>query len=422
MAITEIAAPASTPTPSAPAPSRLKRLSQSPVLLAGALVMTLVCVYLTYRERMPFQHLDLEVYRYGVDAWLHGKDPYHNLPATLGGHGLKLPFIYPPFALLTALPFDLLPWVTSYQLLFVLSEVCVFGALYVVGRQIVPNHGRKGALLVACAGTSTIWLIEPVRGTLDFGQINLLLLGLVVVDCLTPKARWPRGIGVGLAAAIKLTPAVFVLYFLLRKDYRAAAVSVVTTAVATGIGFAMTWTHSVQYWFHGMGESDIVSGSTYRANQTLMAVFHRLDVPNPWLKIVTGVCIVIVVALVVYGARHTTAPVSMLLCSMLAVLCAPTAWSHHWIWIIPAIPVLIAETIRRGHWLMYLATTVTILIVDIGPFNALPGNDDWRPQPVDLEKTWNFGQSLVGDSFVILGVGWVVAAAVAAYRRSVRTP
>ena len=68
--------------------------------------------------------------------------------------------------------------------------------------------------------------LEPVRVTLYFGQINLLLMGLVVADCLVRKPKWPRRALVGLAAAVKLTPAAYVLFFLLRGDRRAAATAV----------------------------------------------------------------------------------------------------------------------------------------------------------------------------------------------------
>ena len=66
-------------------------------------------------------------------------------------------------------------------------------------------------------------LLEPVRSTLAYGQVNIVLMALVALDCLTAEPRWPRGALTGLAAALKLTPAAFVLFFLLRRDYRAAA-------------------------------------------------------------------------------------------------------------------------------------------------------------------------------------------------------
>ena len=82
-------------------------------------------------------------------------------------------------------------------------------------------------------------LLEPIRSTLTYGQINALLMALVAFDCLTRAPRWPRGIGVGIAAAVKLTPAVFLLFFLLRRDLRSAARAGLSFAACTGAGFAL---------------------------------------------------------------------------------------------------------------------------------------------------------------------------------------
>jgi len=53
-------------------------------------------------------------------------------------------------------------------------------------------------------------------------------MALVALDCLVAKPKWPRGMLIGVAAAIKLTPAVFVLFFLLRRDYRSAVTAAVS--------------------------------------------------------------------------------------------------------------------------------------------------------------------------------------------------
>ena len=75
--------------------------------------------------------------------------------------------------------------------------------------------------------------------TLTYDQINALLMALVAFDCLRRAPRWPRGILVGIAAAVKLTPAVFLLFFLLRRDLRSAARAGLSFAACTGAGFAL---------------------------------------------------------------------------------------------------------------------------------------------------------------------------------------
>src|SRR5262249_58552532 len=91
-------------------------------------------------------------------------------------------------------------------------------------------------------------LLEPIRSTLTYGQIHVLLMALVTFDCLTRAPRWRRGILIGIAAALKLTPGVFLLFFLLRRDLRSAARAGLSFAACTGAGFALAPHDSVRYW------------------------------------------------------------------------------------------------------------------------------------------------------------------------------
>src|SRR6185312_9635575 len=141
------------------------------------------------------------------------------------------------FAAMLLAPFAFLPWTAAWVLLFVLSLAALAATLYVVARRAWPDGGPGGALSVTALALPVLLWIEPVLETFEFGQVNLILMGLVAVDCLTPRTRWPRGLLVGLAAAIKLTPAAFVLFFLCRGGRRAAGTSAVSFAACTAVGF-----------------------------------------------------------------------------------------------------------------------------------------------------------------------------------------
>ena len=73
---------------------------------------------------------------------------------------------------------------------------------------------------------------------------------LVIADCVPRRTPWPRGLLLGLGIALKLTPAVFLLYFLLRRDNRAALTALASFAGATLVGFALAWSDSWEYWTH----------------------------------------------------------------------------------------------------------------------------------------------------------------------------
>ena len=188
--------------------------------------------------------IDLDVYRLGSQAWLHGANLYGALPPTSSGAGL--PFSYPPVAAMLLAPLAMLPMTVATTAL----TLATIALAALVLRLFLRN--------AAAAGSGSWWTVgwllpaalflEPVRNTLNYGQVNVALMALVALDCLTAAPRWRRGVLVGVAAAVKLTPAAFVLFFLLRRDWRAARAAAGSFAVSTGAGFLFGWRDSVAYW------------------------------------------------------------------------------------------------------------------------------------------------------------------------------
>ena len=347
-------------------------------------------------------HIDLEVYRLGVATWLQGGDMYGPLPPTVSG--LALPFIYPPFAAMVLLPLEALPWTAAWIALYVLSVGSLAVTLYVVARRVWPEGGRSGALSVASAALPLALLLEPVLETVKFGQVNLVLMALVAVDSLAPRTRWPRGLLVGVAAAIKLTPAAFVLFFLLRGDRRAAVVTVVTAAAATGLGFAIDAASSARYWFGGPAAG--VSGSVFYTNQTVQAVLARAEVPALAAKVVWFVAASALLALIVPVVRRGEPALALVTVAGFALLVSPTSWSHHWVWIAPALLVVVARAIRSGSRGWAAAAVVLAVTFYTAPFR-------WLPHEHEQELAWTATQQVAGATYVIVGVLALVAVRVA---------
>jgi len=350
-------------------------------------------------------HIDLEVYRLGVATWLQGGDMYGPLPPTISG--LALPFIYPPFAAMVLLPLQVLPWTAAWVALYAASLCSVAVTLYLVARRVWPEGGRPGALSVASAALPLALLLEPVLETFKFGQVNLVLMALVAVDCLASRTRWPRGLLVGIAAAVKLTPAAFVLFFLLRRDRRAALVTVVTATAATGLGFAVDTASSVRYWFGGPASG--VSGSVFYTNQTVQAVLARAEVPVLVAKVVWLVATVVMLALIVPVVRRAEPALALVTVAGFGLLVSPTSWSHHWVWIAPALLVVVAEALRlrSGGWAA--AAAVLAVTFYLAPFR-------WLPHEHEQELAWSAAQQVVGATYVIVGILALVAVRVAVTR------
>lgn len=336
--------------------------------------------------------IDLRVYRVGGEAWLEGVRLYADgFPKPLDGPAL--PFTYPPiaavlFSLLAVVPWSAAVLVWTGVGLALLTVVCLATARHV--------HGVGGrAVLVGLGVAAGSLVLEPVRETLDFGQINLLLMGLVALDCLLPKTKWPRGLLIGVAAAIKLTPAIFVLFFLPRRQWKP-----VVTAFASFVGFGLAGfvaapTDTKQYWFEALLDPGRVGGLAYVGNQSLRGLVHRLGLTGLAETAVWGLLSLGAVALVwVAVARAKDDHVAALLAVAVGgLLVSPVSWSHHWVWIAPG---LIYLAHRSRVWAGLLA--VLFLVAPMW----------FLPHEKDLELQWTWWQHLVGNAYVLVGVAVLV--------------
>lgn len=273
--------------------------------------------------------IDLQVYRAGGQHLVDG------IPLYDGGVLLDLPFVYPPFAALVFAPPAWLPFpvlATAWTLLGV-------GLLAVV----VHRCGASGPLLVALVALAT-WL-DPVRTTLYLGQVNIVLLALVAVDLFGRPHRL-RGLGIGLAAAVKLTPLLFVAYLLVTRRFRAAATALGAFVVAGVIGFLAAPADSVQFWLRGtFASAGRISDVAGPSNTALAGFLARAGLPELVPSALLAVAVLAVAAALHRRGDDLAAGV---LVGIGSAAVAPFAWSHHWVWVVPLV-VLLARRALAGE-------------------------------------------------------------------------
>jgi alpha-1,2-mannosyltransferase len=248
-----------------------------------------------------------------------------------------------------------------------------------------------------------------MRQTLILGQVNLVLLALVTMDCLGKRTRWPRGALIGIAAAVKLTPAAFVLYFLLRKDWKAAATAAASGLATTLVAVLIFPAESIRYWGHMLTDSSRIGYPWYAGNQSIKGFASRLfpdAATGIWL---TASVVVAAAAIVVMGwLLRVGADAAALMVNVVAILLvSPVSWSHHWVWAIPALVVaadagLRAEQPRRA-WLWAWSTCFALLIC-ISPHWLLPHGGTH-------ELSWSWWQQIAGSSYVAVAAILLLGAA-----------
>lgn len=284
---------------------------------------------------------DLQVYYGALTYWARdGGEIYDFLRS-----GTQYGFTYPPFAALVMLPMAYLPWnaaiVVSVTLTVLASAVVIWRLLDPVARR--SGWTRWFALAVALCLAAAY---EPMRETVNFGQVNMLLLFLVAVDLLwllPARSRW-AGVGIGLATAIKLTPGIFIVYLLVTGRWRAAATSVGTAAVATLVAAGLFPDASREFWTEALWNTDRVGELAFVSNQSLRGVVARLDPQHPstiaWLLLV-------LVTLVVWAWRSRAAVAAgdeatgLALTGAVMCLVSPVTWVHHLVWLLPGLILLV---------------------------------------------------------------------------------
>ena len=175
------------------------------------------CVVVAFVARacVP-RSLDLRVYRDAASLVLHGGAPY-----AVTFTSQHFAFTYPPFALFLFAPLTALDLHAAIWALDLTGALCLVVALALCARRDTTWSWTRCWVTASLLGGVSCLALEPLRSTLLDGQVNLVLLALVVVDLLAVPPRY-RGFLIGLAAAVKLTPLVFVLWLLISGERRAA--------------------------------------------------------------------------------------------------------------------------------------------------------------------------------------------------------
>jgi alpha-1,2-mannosyltransferase len=372
-----------------------------------ALVATVVAVVQVVHSVRgnPLAMVDLSVYRTGGRAVLDGHDLYSVKEARTG-----LPFTYPPFSALLFVPLALVG-VGLGQLLFTaVSFVALARVCWLVSRAVVGRTAAPALVFGAGAGLFALGLaLEPVGQTFTFGQVNLVLLWLIVEDLfgVLPARLW--GIGVGVAAGMKLTPALFVLYFLVVGRWRDAARAAGAFAATVALGFVFLPSDSWQYWTGVAYDARRVGGVAYAGNQSIDAVLIRLSSINgaklPWLLAALAVAafsLLTARALALTGRDLFAVTVV----GVASLLVSPVAWNHHWVWAVLVIGSLVAEMVRRGRVRWPEATMLALVVV------TFTSRVIWHvPARNNVEYHWHGWQLLAGNAYALCGLVFVGYAA-----------
>jgi alpha-1,2-mannosyltransferase len=406
--------------------------------------------------------VDLRVYRYGgliaahVAPWYnpHRSSPLYDWPGYLQQ---QLKFTYTPFAALVFTVLTVPPLHVLFTLSIVVNILALVLAIWVTfgGLGYRAGAARLGATLLVAAA---VFWTEPVQRTLFLGQIELVLMALILWDmCQSDRRRW-KGAGLGIAAGIKLVPLIFIPYLLLTRRFRQAAVAAGTFAATVLLGFILMPADSRRWWFGGFFFKGSRTGFVgWEGNQSLRAIITRLagsaaGAQPAWLA-AAAVALGLGLACAAAIDRAGHPMVGLLTCALVCLLVSPISWDHHWVWIVPAIAVLAGYAAGAGgaaragyaaragdasRW-AYLSLAAAIVAVfgawpgslwgapqDLGGFslgliwappNTNPGTyDQLGDRPWYPEYHWHGLELVTGNLYILTGLAIFVLLLVLALR------
>ncbi|MCB0942495.1 MAG: mannosyltransferase [Mycobacterium sp.] len=325
----------------------MSRTGQVTRLAAALLAMSVVArLAWTYLVPNGANFVDLHVYLGGAGALDHPGTLYSYVYADQTPD-FPLPFTYPPFAALVFYPLHLLP----FGFVAFCWQIGIMAALYGVVRVSQrllgqADGGRPTALLWTAVG---IW-IEPLRSTFDYGQVNVILV--LAVLCAAYSSRWwLSGLLVGLAAGVKLTPAVTGLYFLGMRRWGAAIFSAVVFLATVGLSVAVIGQQARYYFTDLLGDARRIGPIGTSFNQSWRGGISRIIGHDAGYGplVLAAIAVTAVLTVLAWRALGTDADRdrlgSLLVVQLFGLLISPISWTHHWVWLLPLMIWLI-----HGPW------------------------------------------------------------------------
>ncbi|MGO3819399.1 MAG: glycosyltransferase family 87 protein [Corynebacterium casei] len=397
--------------------------------VVGVLGLVIATITTAIQVMLTDFPIDMVIYREGVKAFMEGGEVY-SVPMMAGD--IALPFIYPPFGALVMVPLagDWFSHAMAGDIMIVLSNLLI--GLVVLLLAFALNRQRSNPFVSSdvIAAASLIWgivlIFEPVRLNNGFAQINIIIMVLVALDLIPRKRlKWlPQGWLIGVAAAIKITPLAMLLYFLVRKEIKPIITAAISAIIATLIAAAVRWDVAWEYFsvkLLSMGTGgDFGVQTAYQSNSSIKGAIERLYTSQEGMEAASTITNIIwlcfAIITVVLGGWLMVALMkrglnieAWMINAFIMLLISPVSWSHHWVWVAIAIPVLLyrAITWRHLNWaagiLISILSLWAILVVTVPPkWYWADGINVW-----DMELVFK----LVINDFVWLSVSTMLALA-----------
>lgn len=349
--------------------------------------------------------LDFAVYVLGAHHLVDGQLYHVGLP-----YPPYLPFTYPPLAALAFGPLAVLPRQAGQLVWAAVNAASLYGIIALSLRAVRPALDRTRLLLWSVVLLGPAAQLDPVRLTLYFGQINLVLCLLILADLTcTLEVRGhtlPTGVLVGVAAAVKLVPLIFIPYLFVTRQTRAAWTALATFVACSLLASALDPASSWAYWTKYATDASRVGNPSYILNQSIQGTLDRLahrDVSTPVVDVLGVVVLVAGIALARWAWRDSSPFLGILVCATTGMVVSPITWEHHLVWAVPILLWLACAGDRPAGGPVWAAVGAVVLWW--APLQHVPSGANRELH----EHGWTL---LAANSFFVLLAAFLVGVAV----------
>jgi len=338
--------------------------------------------------------MDLRVYVEAGHALIQGGDII-----SLRFTQFNLAFIYPMFAALIAVPLSYVPY-KLMQVLWTFASVLLI-------RTVLRRFGVPAGILVGVVGVVIVLICQPVRATLGYGQVNVMVMSLVLLDLLPGRRIGPRGALTGLAAGIKLTPGLFILYLAALRRWRDAAWALGVFLATSLIGLIVLPSETVAFWRTLIAGDTRTGAAYYLGNQSVLGGMVRLfgdsTIVAAVATVIGGLTALAAVWAAARWSRRGEELFALGLVGLGTVMASPLSWTHHFVWVVPLGFALFRYALPR-------AVKVVGGLFSVWVFSGLVLQ--WLPYDQGRELLYGFWANLISAITPILGVALVIIALV----------
>ncbi|MGN7779849.1 mannosyltransferase [Mycolicibacterium sp. 22603] len=389
----------------------MKRWGERAIQLAPWLLVASIVLRSIGTTGIPDMFVDLRVYILGGAALDHPGTLYQLSYTDLLGE--QLPFIYPPFAAVLFYPLQWLPFFVVAWLWQFATIACLYGIVHISQRMI----GRGGHRIAMLWTAAAIWL-EPIRLLLNYSQVGVFLTFAALYAAYTSRS-WLAGLLVGLAAGVKITPAITGLYFVAMRRWTAAAWSAAVFFGTVGIAALIAPGETREFFIALFSRVPVSTGTSN--NQSLLGTVSRIVGYDAGRTVLVPIAIAATAVLCVFAWRalgrtgNRDILGSLLVVQLFGLMASPIAWTHHWVWLVPLMIWLITGPWRDQPGARILGWVwFTVLLVGIPSALSLLQSSVWT-----ISRPWYLAWgAAVYVPMTLATLGWMIFAG----RRAARGP